>query len=104
MRYTSIYWSSEEARERARWLAKAEAMSVSALVSALVNDRFEDCVPKHPPIAARCPVCGKETSFEFLAYWDDLAEGAKLYQCSDCGTTKAEQAIAEFNGNHEKEN
>ena len=78
---TSIYWKSEETARRARWMAEAEGLSVSQLVSTLINERYDELYPE-PPIRARCSICGRETDFVFLAYW---AEQSNLYQCSDCG-------------------
>jgi len=77
---TSIYWKTPETAERARWMAQAEDVSVSQFLSAIVNERWEQLNPE-PPIQARCPTCGQETTFVFVAYWQEQSD---LYRCSNC--------------------
>jgi len=96
-RNTSIYWASEETGRRARWMAEAEGDSVSAFVSRLVNDRWAECNPEPPIEGLECPTCQEVTDFFFMAYWEDLGPGTKLYTCSACGTTKTLATIKKWN-------
>ena len=86
---TSIYWKNEETAHRARWMAKAEDLSVSQFVSALINEHYNDLYPE-PPIRAHCTICGRETEFVFMAYWE---EQSNLYQCVECGKVIQENSL-----------
>ena len=87
---TSIYWKDKETARRVRWMAEAEDLSVSAFVSALINERYDELYPE-PPIRAVCTICGRETEFIFLAYW---AEQSDLYQCAECGKVRQKNDLA----------
>ena len=87
---TSIYWKDEETAKRARWMAEAKGLSVSAFLSNLVNERYKEMYPESA-ITAHCTICGRETEFVFLAYW---AEQSDLYQCADCGKVRQKNDLA----------
>ena len=98
---TSIRWKEETAK-RAKWMADAEDVSVSALISILVNERWAECYPEPPIEGLECPTCQNQADFVFMAYWEELEPGTKLYTCSECGTTKTEKTIREWNNGQKR--
>lgn len=86
---SSISWGSPETAERAKLMAEAEGKSVSALVSELIDGKYEQEYPE-PPIKAICPTCHQETTFVFLAYWHEQSD---LYRCVECRTALQRDAI-----------
>jgi len=86
---TSIYWKTPETAERARWMAQAENVSVSQLVSAMINDRWTQLNPE-PPITGYCHICERETEHVFYARWREQSD---LYQCSECGKVAQRDTI-----------
>lgn len=90
---TSIYWASSQTAQRAKQLAASRGISVSQLVSKLIEKEHKAMIP---PLEGTCPTCKAETTFVFLATWDGLPGGpAQLYQCQNCKTTLQEQSIKE---------
>ena len=97
---TSIYWKNPETARRAKKLAGDQ--SVSAYLSALIDEQWEQLNPEPPIEGVECPTCQEVADFLFVAYWDDLEPGAKLYTCSACGTTKTERTIDEWNNGQKR--
>jgi hypothetical protein len=75
---SSIYWATEEIARRAKELAEARGTSVSALVSALVDEHYENHFV--PSFSAVCPV----------AHWPSQSD---LYRCQNCRTALQENTI-----------
>lgn len=86
---TSIYWKTPETAERARLMAEAEGISISKMLSNLVDGKYEQEYPE-PPISAICPTCKQESTFVFMAYWHEQSD---LYRCVLCRTALQKDTI-----------
>jgi hypothetical protein len=85
---SSIYWATEEIARRARELAEAKEMSVSALVSALVDSEYQNHFI--PSFSAVCPSCKAYATFTFVAHWPSQSD---LYRCNNCRTALQRDTI-----------
>lgn len=89
---SNIYWENVDTAERARLMAQAENMSLSKLVSTLVNEKYAQEFPE-PPILTICPTCREHTTFVFVAYWEEQSD---LYRCVLCRTALQKDTILEL--------